>query len=93
MALTATATTASRQFIIKSLFMQSPEIISVSPNRDNIIYSVLENPKEEAEVYFKNIVSTLETEGTNMDRVLIFCRTYNNVIAIYQYYFMPCTRP
>ncbi len=43
--------------------MQSPEIISVSPNRDNIIYSVLKKPKEGAEVYFKNIVSTLKTEG------------------------------
>ncbi len=62
MALTATATTASRQFIIKSLCMQSPEIISVSPNRDNIIYSVPEKPKDGAEVYFKNIVSTLKTE-------------------------------
>ncbi len=66
--------------------MQSREIISVSPNRDNIIYSVLEKPKEGAEVCLKNIVSTLKTEGTNMNRVLIFCRTYNNVIAIYQYF-------
>ncbi len=75
MALTATA---SRQFIIKSLCMLGITY------RDNIIYSVLEKPKERAEVYFKNIA--LKTEGTNMDRVLIFCRTYNNVIAIYQYF-------
>ncbi len=66
--------------------MQSSEIISVSPNRDNIIYSVLEKPKEGAEVCLKNIVSTQKTEGTNMNIVLIFCRTYNNVIAIYQYF-------
>ncbi len=59
MALTATA---SHQFIIKSLCMQSPEIISVSPNRDSIIYSVPEKPKYGVEVYFKNIVSTLKTE-------------------------------
>ncbi len=46
----------------------------------------IEKPKEGAEVCLKNIVSTLKTEGTNMNRVLIFCRTYNNVIAIYQYF-------
>lgn len=86
MALTATATKTTRQFIIKSLCMQSPEIISISPDKDNIIYTVLDKPKEGIKEYFKCIISKLITERSNMDRVIIFCKTYNNVIAIYQYF-------
>ena len=43
MALTATATNTTRSFIIKSLSMQSPEVIYIPPVKNNIIYEVLEN--------------------------------------------------
>ena len=45
MALTATATNATRSFIIKSLSMQSPEAIYIPPIKNNIIYEVMEKPK------------------------------------------------
>ncbi len=55
MALTATATTASCQFIIKSLCMQSTEIISVSPNRDNIIQRASEADSQSCSIEISDI--------------------------------------
>ena len=86
MALTATATKSTRLFIIKSLCMQSPEIVSVSPDKENVIYAVLDKPKEGVKDYFKGIISKLIVKRSNMDRIIIFCKTYNNIIAIYQYF-------
>ena len=61
MALTATATNTTksfnttRSFIIKSLSMQSPEVIYIPSIKNNIIYEVLEKPKCVGG-YFKVIV-------------------------------------
>ena len=44
MALTTTATKSTRLFIIKILCMQSPEIDSVSPDKENAMYAVLDKP-------------------------------------------------
>lgn len=42
MALTATATKTTRAEIIKILDMQTPMIISTSPHKENLVYSVAE---------------------------------------------------
>jgi len=65
--------------------MQSPEIVYVPPVKDNIVYAVLDKPKDIGN-YFKGIVDKLKAEQTNMDRIIIFCKTYNDVIMIYQYF-------
>lgn len=85
MALTATATKTTRNFIIKSLSMQEPEIVYVPPDKDNILYTVLDKPKDGVDEYFAPLVSKLKIER-NMDRIIVFCKTYNNVITIYQYF-------
>ncbi len=88
MALTATATTSTRKFIINSLSMQMPEIIYVPPARENILYAVMEKPRGDNAIceVFKCIVEKLKIERRNMGRVIIFCKTYNNVISIYQFF-------
>lgn len=87
MALTATATKTTRRFIIKSLSMQTPEIIYIPPARDNILYAVMDKPKgDNAVQVFECIVDKLKAERSNMGRVIIFCKTYNNVISIYQFF-------
>ena len=45
MALTATATITTQKFIIRSLSMQSPEVIYIPPIKDNIIYVIIDKPK------------------------------------------------
>ena len=85
MALTATATNTTRSFIIKSWSMQSPEVIYIPPIGNNVIYVVLEKPKCVGG-YFKGIVDNLKTKQTNSGRKIVFCKTYRDVITIYQYF-------
>ena len=84
MALTATATKTTRKFIIDSLSMQLPEIIYIPPVK-NIIYVVLDKPKDIGN-YFERIVEKLKVEGISMHRMIIFCKTYKNIITIYSYF-------
>ena len=46
MALTATATVSTRNFIIKNLSMRNPAIAYVPPFKGNIIYFMLDKPKD-----------------------------------------------
>lgn len=85
MALTATATLSTRKFIIKSLNMQNPVIIYIPPVKNNIAYYVEDKPREGIRVAFKPIVDRLIRER-NMGRVIIFCKTYDNVISIHKYF-------
>ena len=86
MALTATATKTTRNFIIKSLCMQAPEITYIPPAKENLLYSVLDKPKGGISEAFKSIVDRLKSERSKMGRIIIFCKTYNNVISIYQFF-------
>jgi len=45
MALTATATLSTQTSIFQSLNMKTPEVIYIPPIKKNVIYSVLEKPK------------------------------------------------
>ena len=61
MALTATATLTTRKFIIKSLIMQKPDIIYVSPARYNILYTVVDKPKDGVGDFFKHNCRDVES--------------------------------
>lgn len=86
MALTATATLSTRKYIIKNLSMQKPAIVYSPPVKKNITYFVSDKPKEGIPGAFKPIADKLITHR-NMDRIIIFCRTYDDVIGIHRYFF------
>lgn len=65
--------------------MQAPANIYVPPVRNNIMYFVADKPKGGIEVAFQHIVEKLKKDR-NMGRIIIFCRTYANVILIHQYF-------
>ncbi len=82
MALTATATLSSRKAICQTLSMVNPTVVSVSPNKPNIKYHV--NRKEgDIEETFAPIVEEVRRCRLSMDRVIIFCRSYDDVAHIY----------
>ena len=85
MALTATATLSTRKYIIGNLSMQDPAIVYSPPVKKNITYFVRDKPKEGIPAAFNPIVERLITQR-NMGRVIIFCRTYEDVIAIHRYF-------
>ncbi len=80
MALTATATLATRKYVISNLCMQRPYIVDVPPAKCNITYYVGDKPPGGIATAFKPICKTL-LENKRMDRVLIFCRSYQDVIG------------
>ena len=58
MALTATATRSSREIILRSVCMVEPVIISVSPHKKNIVYTV--RPKPDIGEFIESIVDCLK---------------------------------
>ena len=84
MALTATATRTTRNDVIKSLDMQTPVIVSIPPIKDNIIYCV--SQKNSICLSLGPVVDKLVAQRTSMDRIIIFCRTYDEVTEIYYFF-------
>ena len=82
MALTATATKASRQAICQTLGMIRPKVVTVSPNRPNIKYVVYSKPGTLEEV-FAPLVEELKRLRLSMERTIIFCRTYDDCSMLY----------
>ena len=85
MALTATATVSTRNFI-KNLSMHNPAIVYVPPFKGNIMYFVLDKRKDGIYEEFQPIIIRLIIDR-NMGRVTIFCRTYQDAIAI-EFFFL-----
>ena len=81
MALTATASLTTRKIIFRSLGMFQPEIVYVSPQKKNMIYSV--KKKENMENFVKEIAATLCTLGQHMPRMIIFCKQYDQCSSMY----------
>ena len=73
---------STRKFVINSLSMKKPEIVYVPPARENIVYAVMDKPREDDAIceVFQCIVEKLKIERSNVGRVIIFCKTYNSVI-------------
>lgn len=96
MTLTATATLSTRKFIIKNLCMRNPAIIYIPPIKSNITYFVSKKPKEGIQAAFKPIVTRLLRER-DMGRIIIFCRSYPDAIAVHSYFIHAlgdsCTEP
>ena len=65
MALTATATVSTRNFIIKNSSMRNSAIVYVPPFKHNIIYFELDKPKEGIHEAFPSIVTGLITDRNN----------------------------
>lgn len=84
MALTATATKTSRKEICRVLGMRWSVVVAESPNKSNIKYSVL--PKSSTfEETFAPLMEEVRRERINVDKTIIFCRTYDNVTRIYRF--------
>lgn len=84
MALTATATKATRQHIVRILNMQKFTVVSASPMKTNLIYYVAK--KKDLFHDLEPIIESLISKQNKMNRVIIFCRRYDEVTALYHYF-------
>ena len=85
MAITATATSSTKKLICNTLGLIKPFLVTKSPNRPNIFYSVLVKPQS-FESVFEILVEDLKMNRTLTDRVLIYYRSYDDVGDIYQWF-------
>ncbi len=77
MALTATATPSTREYIMKNLCMEkdSTLVIDCLPNKTNIRYEVHQKPQEIANL-LRATVTDVRANGREATKTIIFCRTY-----------------
>ncbi len=85
MALTATAKQSSRKAICRVLGMSRPVIVSESPNKPNIKYSVTQKSSSIEET-FAPLVEEVKHKRGKTDKTIIFCRSYDNVTRIYRFF-------
>ena len=85
LALTATAYKEMRNRLIKCLGMKSGDLIIVSPNKDNIRFTVLQADKQF--LCFNWLLSLLREEKQNTP-LSIFCKTVNDIVSLLTYILM-----
>ena len=85
MALTATASKATRREVICTLGMTKPVTISICPEKRNIVYYVNEKNGEVEEI-FQYLVEELQSNRTETDKTIIFCRTYKDCSNLYLFF-------
>ena len=92
-ALTATATEATRNMIIKDLCMKDCVQILGDPNKSNIRYSVI-NDVDHEDLYgtFKFIIDDLEKNQIKATKVIVFCRRKGHVKELFEL-FTQCLGP
>ena len=75
LALTATATKPTRKAVIKRLNMQKPVIISVTPNKPNIVYRLQD--KDSSMESLAPLTHQLQRQEIQTDqKIIIFCKQY-----------------
>ena len=81
MALTATASSRTRDCIIHTLCMESPKVLSVSPHKKNILYTVKD--KTTMEEVVGSLSMQLKAPRTKFPRLIIFCKQYDECSRMY----------
>ena len=69
MALTATATVLLREHVVKTIGMIDPAVVEVSPEKDNLYFSVSEF--QSINVSFQPLMTEIKIKRTQMERTLI----------------------
>ena len=84
MALTATATFSVRQHVERILGMKHPVVITFSPAKSNIYYTVrkCDSPTEA----FIPMLEKLKVLGCDFPRTLIYCRKFSDCGSIYLFF-------
>ena len=66
------------------LGMEKPVIISKSPNKNNV-YLICKK-RDRVSCIFAPYLDRLKVERCSMGRVIVFCRRYEDVVALYDYF-------
>ena len=86
LALTTTATTTTKGLISRSLRLDDPLVIAVSPDRTNIYYSVLKIPVRDVTIPFKWLLLELQKERKKSAKTIVFCRSIAACVKLYKHF-------
>lgn len=81
MAVTATATKSLRREVCHILGMSNPFIVTVSPDKSNIVFHV--SPFTTLEGTFKPVIEELRKERMHMARTIIYCQQQETCARLY----------
>ena len=85
MALTATANVKTQENVVKSLDMKQVCNISKMPNNPNLFLAVLPKPAGcDTAKLVAPIVRGIAQDGVSAERHLVFCRTYQETVELFQ---------
>ena len=84
MALTATASSSTRQEVIEILGMNNPSVYAVSPHKSNVTYWVAE--RESVETCFGPVVEKLKVLRCTLPRMIIYCSEYEDCSTLYRFF-------
>lgn len=82
MSLTATATKSTRKVVMKRLNMKHPMVISVTPDKPNVVYRVAD--KTTMEDIVTPVADRLKEDGTRADKIIVYCRYHREVADFYE---------
>lgn len=83
-ALTATATEATRNTIIKDLCMQSCVQILGDPNKPNIRYVVVDIDHGDLYETFKSVIDDIDERQLSATKVMVFCRRKEDMKELFE---------
>ena len=82
-ALTATATKATREFVQRCLCMTNCFVIQKLPNRLNIKYTVQPKPDDVA-IALSAVIDDIAAKGIAAEKTVVFCRTYAECCMVFE---------
>ena len=85
MALTATATKTLQRKVAGLLGMRTPMVISVSPCKRNLVYSI-GAPYSSIRKSFQPLLMKLKKERVSMPRIIVYCRKYEECADLYIFF-------
>ena len=83
-ALTATATVDTIDFITENLCMYDTKMFVATPEQSNLRYSVNTIESREPSLFLASIIKNLKEKCYNAKKVLIFCRVMSDVRRVYK---------
>lgn len=85
LALTATASRTTREKIFELLELDSPKVITESPNKENIRYSVDKLDRNVKIIEnFRGLITEIKSKGKNATRCIIYCQTIKQCSILYR---------
>lgn len=63
--------------------MSTTTTVFISPNRENLRFSIVKRTKGEMSQCLNWLVRLIEEQGSTMPKTIIFCNTYQDIIVVF----------